>query len=91
MGLSVAGCNKASEQYVEQLSGYEAGDGEAMISWVVMGLQETPLGPGGYSGYISDVFLRYEYDTDKITEASIADIKKIMKFSLWQSAQLQKR
>ncbi len=79
MGLSVAGCNKASEQYVEQLSGYEAGDGEAMISWVVMGLQETPLGPGGYSGYISDVFLRYEYDTDKITEASIADIKKIMK------------
>ena len=79
MGLGVAGCNKTSEQYVERLSGYEAGDGEAMISWVVMGLQEAPLGPGGYSGYIADIFLRYEYDTDKIQEASIADIRKIAK------------
>ncbi len=78
MGLSVAGCNQATAAYVETLSGYEAGDGEAMVSWVVMGLQETPLGPGGYSGYIGDIFVRYEYDTDKITEASIADIRKIM-------------
>lgn len=79
MGLSVAGCNKAAEQYVEHLSGYEAGDGETMLSWVVMGLQETPLGPGGYSGYIAEIFLRYEYDTDKIKEASMADIRKIVK------------
>lgn len=78
MGLSVAGCNQATASYVEHLSGYEAGEGEAMVSWVVMGLQETPLGPGGYSGYIGDVFVRYAYDTEKITEASIADIKKIM-------------
>lgn len=78
MGLGVVGCNQICSQYVEHLSGYEAGDGEVMVSWIVMGLQETPLGPGGYSGYIGEVFERYEYDTEKITEASIADIKKIM-------------
>ena len=30
---------------------------------------------GHYSGYIGDVFVKYDYDTEKITEASIADIK----------------
>ncbi len=78
MGLSVIGCNRAVERYVEHLSGYEAGDGEAMISWVVMGLQETPLGPGGYSGYIAEVFLENDYDTEKIQEASAAEIRKIL-------------
>lgn len=78
MGLSVAGCNAACSRYVERLSGYKAGEGDAMVSWVVMGLQETPLGPGGYSGYINEIAERYDYDTEKITEASVADIKKIM-------------
>lgn len=78
MGISVAGCNKLCSRYVEELSGYEAGEGEVMVSWIVMGLQETPLGPGGYSGYINEIFERYNYDTEKITEASIADIKSIM-------------
>lgn len=78
MGLSVMGCNRITERYVEYLSGYEAGDGEAMISWIVMGLQETPLGPGGYSGYIADVFLEQEYDTERIIEASSAEIRKIL-------------
>ncbi|MBD5504997.1 MAG: hypothetical protein HDR09_15025 [Lachnospiraceae bacterium] len=78
MGFSVAGCNKLCSRYVEELSGYKAGEGEVMVSWIVMGLQETPLGPGGYSGYINEIFERYDYDTEKITEASIADIKSIM-------------
>lgn len=87
MGVSVAGCNLATERYVEHLSGYKAGSGEEMISWVVMGLQETPLGPGGYSGYIGDVFIQYEYDAEKIREASLRDIKKIltrMSDNLWE-------
>lgn len=78
MGLGVVGCNQMCSRYVEHLSGYKAGDGEVMVSWIVMGLQETPLGPGGYSGYINEVFERYEYDTEKITAASIADIKKAL-------------
>lgn len=78
MVLGVAGCNQMCSRYVEHLSGYKAGDGEVMVSWIVMGLQETPLGPGGYSNYINEIFERYEYDTEKITEASIADIKKAL-------------
>lgn len=38
MGLGVAGCNQICSRYVEHLSGYEAGDGEVMVSWIVMGL-----------------------------------------------------
>ncbi len=76
--LGVAGCNGAANRYVEQITGYEPAGGEVMVSWVVMGLQDTPLGPGGYSGYIGDVFAKYHYDEKLITEASIADIKKIL-------------
>lgn len=78
MILSVEGCNQAVYSYVENLTGYETPEGEVMVSWVVMGLQETPLGPGHYSGYIGDVFVKYHYDTEQITEASITDIKKIL-------------
>lgn len=78
MVLSVECCNQAVYSYVEQLTGYETPEGEVMVSWIVMGLQETPLGPGHYSGYIGDVFVKYDYDTEKITEASIADIRKIL-------------
>lgn len=78
MILSVKGLNQAVYSYVEHLSGYEMPEGEVMLSWVVMGLQDTPLGPGGYSGYIGDVFLEYHYDTEKITEASLTEIKNIM-------------
>lgn len=78
MILSVECCNQAVYSYVENLTGYETPDGEVMVSWIVMGLQETPIGPGHYSGYIGDIFVKYDYDTEKITEASIADIKKIL-------------
>lgn len=78
MGLSVMGCNEAVNRYVERLSGYEAGEGFEMLAWVVMGLQETPLGPGGYSGYIGDIYLRYDYDADKVREAAWTDIRKAM-------------
>ncbi|MBQ6805840.1 MAG: hypothetical protein IJO97_00215 [Lachnospiraceae bacterium] len=78
MILGVECCNNAVYSYVENLTGYETPEGEVMVSWIVMGLQETPLGPGHYSGYIGDVFVKYNYDTEKITEASIADIKKIL-------------
>lgn len=78
MIFSVKGLNQAVYSYVEHLSGFETPDGEVMLSWVVMGLQDTPLGPGGYSGYIGDVFVEYHYDTEKITEASLTEIRKIM-------------
>lgn len=78
MGLSVMGCNEVVNRYVERLSGYEAGEGFEMLAWVVMGLQETPLGPGGYSGYIGDIYVRHDYDADKVREAAWTDIRKVM-------------
>lgn len=76
--LCIAGCKQATDRYVEHLSGYEMPEGEAMVSWVVMGLQDSEFAPGTYSGYIATIFERYHYDTEQITAASIADIKKIL-------------
>lgn len=77
---SYFGCNAAYQKAVEKLSGYELTDGAAMISWVVMGLQDSAAatGPGEYNGYIIDVFKQYHYDTEQITEASLRDIKIIL-------------
>ena len=76
--LGVVGCGRACDRYVERLSGYRAPDGEAMLSWVVMGLSDAPFGPGSYNGYIGDVFTQYDYDTDRINEASAQEIRKIL-------------
>ena len=79
MGLSVALCTQLSNRLVERITGQELGEGEAMLSWVVMGMQEAPLGPGGYNGYISNVYTACHYDTEKTNEVSKADLKKILK------------
>lgn len=78
MGVSVALCTQASSRLVERITGRELGEGEVMLSWVVMGMQEAPLGPGGYNGYISNVFTEYQYDTEKVTEASKVELRKIV-------------
>lgn len=78
MLLAVKGCNQAVTSYGEHLSGYEASEGEAMASYIAMGLQEGPNGPGTYNGYIGTVFTQYHYDTKKITENSLLDIKRTL-------------
>lgn len=78
MALSVALCTQLANRLVERISGQKLGEGEVMLSWVVMGMQEAPLGPGGYNGYNGDVFTKYHYDTEKITEACLEDLKKIV-------------
>lgn len=78
MGLSVALCTQFGNRLVERISGQKLGEGAVMLSWVVMGMQEAALGPGGYNGYIIDVYTEYHYDTEKITEASLEELEKIM-------------
>ena len=78
MGLSVVVCGKVNDRLVERITGQELGEGEVMLSWIVMGLQEAPLGPGGYNGYISNVFTANHYDTEQVTEASLEDLRTIM-------------
>lgn len=77
--FGISGCKQATDRYVEHLSGYEMPEGEVMVSWIVMGLQDSDFAPGTYSGYIATIFERYHYDAAKITEASVADIRKILK------------
>ena len=81
MVLFYVGCTKAYQKAVEQISGYELSDGAVMISWVFMGLQDSTdaTGPGEYNGYIIDIYKRYDYDNDLAKEATIADIKKVIK------------
>jgi len=74
--VGVWGCNKVVNGYVERLSGYKMPEGEAFISWIAMGLSEAELGPGFYNGFINHVFVKYNYDTEKIIEASIEEIKE---------------
>lgn len=78
MGLSVALCTSLSNALVERIAGRELPEGEVMLSWVVMGMQEAPLGPGGYNGYIGNVFAENHYDTELATQESWRDLKKIM-------------
>ena len=49
-----------------------------MLSWVVMGMQEAPLGPGGYNGYISNVFTENHYDQELTAQASMEELQKIL-------------
>jgi hypothetical protein len=77
--ISVWGCNKSVDKYVEQLSGYKMPEGEVLVSWIAMGLSEAELGPGFYNGYINHVFVKYNYDTEKITEDSIKEITESLK------------
>lgn len=78
MGLVVALCTQISNAAVERIAGRELSEGEVMLSWVVMGMQEAPLGPGGYNGYIGNVFTEYHYDTELITQASMEELQKIV-------------
>lgn len=78
MGISAALCTQVSNAAVERIADCDMPDGEVMLSWVVMGMQEAPLGPGGYNGYIGNVFEEYHYDTELITQASAEELRKIV-------------
>lgn len=76
MGLGVAGTNRAVNSYVEHLSGYEMPEGQVMLSWVVMGLQEAPKGPGNYNGFNGNVYTQSNYDTELANELSKDELKR---------------
>ncbi len=78
MGVSVVLCTQASNTAVERIAGQELPEGAVMLSWVVMGMQEAPLGPGGYNGYIGNVFTENNYDTERVTQASLEELRKII-------------
>ncbi len=80
--LGVALCNGSSNRIVERITGQELTEGIPMIAWVAMGLQEAPLGPGGYNGYISDVFTQASYDSEMAAEASVVEVQKRLEWMI---------
>lgn len=84
---SVVLCNFCNNRIVERIAGQKLPGGMPMISWVVMGLQEAPLGAGAYNGYISDVFTESQYDTAKAEEASKRELRKTVE---WMTEDLLK-
>lgn len=72
---SVALCNWTNNRIVERIAGQKLQEGIPMISWVVMGLQEAPLGPGGYNGYISNTYTDARYDAEEAAEVSKQELK----------------
>lgn len=74
--LGVAGTNWTVNRYVEHLSGYEMPEGQVMLSWVVMGLQEAPNGPGNYNGFNGNVYTESHYDTELANELSKEALKR---------------
>ncbi len=80
MGLGVAGMNRAVNSYVEHLSGYEMPEGQVMLSWVVMGLQEAPKGPGNYNGFNGNVYTESNYDTELANERSKEALKEQLRW-----------
>ncbi len=80
MGLGVAGMNQAVNSYVEHLSGYEMPEGQVMLSWVVMGLQEAPKGPGNYNGFNGNVYTESNYDTELANERSKEALKEQLRW-----------
>lgn len=80
MGLGVAGMNRTVNSYVERLSGYEMPEGQVMLSWVVMGLQEAPKGPGNYNGFNGNVYTESHYDTKLANERSKEALKEQLRW-----------
>lgn len=87
LACSTAVCNYGNNRMVEKIAGQKLPEGIPMISWVVMGLQEAPLGPGGYNGYISNVYTEAQYDTAKTEEDSKRDLQKAVE---WMTEDLLK-
>lgn len=80
--LSVVLCNWGSNRIVERITGQELPEGIPMTAWVAMGLQEAPLGPGGYNGYIGNVFSEAGYDSEMAAEVSAVEVRNRLEWMI---------
>lgn len=62
----------------ERDAGLEVGGGAPASLWVVMGLQDSEMGPGYYNGYNTEVFTQYNYDAELTNEQAMNDITTIL-------------
>lgn len=65
MLLAVFTVKDCIKTHYEKISGYEVSDGIPPISWVLMGLEDGPAGPGWYNGTNYFEFLLHNQDTEQ--------------------------
>ena len=68
------------QKYYEGLAGRESGKGMPMVTYIAMSMQEGLGGPGSWSGYHTDLFMRNNYDYDVTHEMAMEDIKESMTY-----------
>ncbi|MCM1113010.1 MAG: hypothetical protein NC399_07120 [Muribaculum sp.] len=68
----VDGCIRS---YYERESGREVLDGIPYISYVLMGLQDGPRGPGWYDGRNYNELIEHDYDTEQTAFDNKEDVK----------------
>lgn len=75
MLLAVFAVKDGIQTHYEKISGYEVSNGIPPISWVLMGLNDGPCGPGWYdeTNYIE--FKLHDYDTEK---TALDDKRKVI-------------
>ncbi len=75
MFVAVFAVKDGIQAHYEKISGYEISDGIPPVSWVLMGLNDGPRGPGWYDGTNHDEFILHDYDTES---TALDDKNKVM-------------
>ena len=58
------------------LTGEDTKNGIPFIGWIVMGLQESVIAPGGFNGYQIKTFVKYDYDTEIFKQIAWEELRK---------------
>ena len=67
------------DSFMSMKSGYPISDGQAMLGFVAMGLQESNFGPGAYNGLSVTLYEQAGYDTAENTRMAWESIRNTMR------------
>lgn len=70
--------NKALQRYYEARSGETFNEGIPQFARLVMGLQDSPAGPGWYNNYVCQVYEANDFDKARTYENCSNDLRKII-------------
>lgn len=72
-------CNHSMTAFTEHLTGIHSDGGVPKILFIAMGLQESNLAPGWWTGYHDKIFLENNFDVEASKEAGEKRIQKRLK------------
>lgn len=67
------------DSFMSRKSGYEVSEGQAMLGYVAMGLQESRFGPGAYNGRSVSLYEQAGYDTREASRLAWESIQLSLK------------